>query len=124
MLKLKRVYEPSAPSDGYRVLVNRLWPRGLSKSKAGVDLWMKDIGPTDALRKWFGHDPKRWTDFRTRYWRELRANSQLLLDIEKLHKEHRTLTLLFGAKDELHNQAVALRALLLKRSTKKKPKVA
>ena len=79
MLKLKRIYAPAAPSDGYRVLVDRLWPRGLSNSKARVDLWMKDIGPSDALRTWFGHDPKRWTAFRARYWRELPRSIRFLL---------------------------------------------
>jgi uncharacterized protein YeaO (DUF488 family) len=112
MLKLKRIYVPFERSDGYRVLVDRLWPRGLSKSKAHIDLWMKDIGPSDALRKWFGHDPERWTAFRTRYWRELRQKPQLTLQLKKLLKERRTVTLLFGARDEQHNEAVALRAFL------------
>lgn len=108
MLKLKRIYAPPAPSDGYRVLVDRLWPRGLSKGKARVDLWMKDIGPSNALREWFGHDPKRWIAFRARYRRELRQKSQLALQLKKLLKERRTVTLLFGARDEQHNEAVAL----------------
>ncbi len=112
MLKLKRTYAPPAPSDGYRVLVDRLWPRGLSKDKARVDLWMKDIGPSAALRKWFGHEPKRWTAFRTRYWRELRQEPQLVLQLKQLLKKHRSVTLLFSARDEQHNQAVALRAFL------------
>ena len=124
MLKLKRIYSPPAPSDGYRVLVDRLWPRGLSKSKARVDLWMKDIGPSDALRKWFGHDPKRWTAFRARYGRELRQKSQLALQLKKLLKERRTVTLLFGARDEQHNEAVALSSFLQRRPRAKPTKTA
>jgi uncharacterized protein YeaO (DUF488 family) len=123
MLKLKRIYEPSALTDGYRVLVDRLWPRGLSKSRARIDLWMKDIGPSDALRKWFGHDPKRWAAFRARYWRELRQKSQLVLQLKKLLKERRTVTLLFGARDEQHNQAVALSAFLQRRRRAKPRKL-
>jgi uncharacterized protein YeaO (DUF488 family) len=112
MFKLKRVYESPAPSDGYRVLVDRLWPRGLSKGKAHLDLWMKEIGPSDALRKWFGHEPKRWTGFQARYGRELRANPQLIAELRRLLREHRSMTLLYSARDEQHNQAVALRDFL------------
>jgi uncharacterized protein YeaO (DUF488 family) len=115
MLKLKRIYEPAAASDGYRVLVDRLWPRGLSKSRARINLWMKDIGPSDALRKWFRHEPRRWTSFRARYSRELRQKPQLTLQLKKLLKERRTVTLLFGARDEQHNEAVALQAFLQRR---------
>jgi uncharacterized protein YeaO (DUF488 family) len=122
MLKIKRIYTPPAPSDGYRVLVDRLWPRGLSKSKARVDLWMKEIGPSNALRKWFGHDPARWTAFRARYWRELRQMPQLTSEIKKLLKERRIVTLLFSARHEQHNQAVALLAFLQRgRRAKAKP---
>jgi len=112
VLKIKRVYDPPRASDGYRILVDRLWPRGLAKSKAHVDYWLKEIAPSDALRKWFGHDPKRWTIFKERYRRELRAKPQLVNDIKRLAKEHGTLTLIFSARDELHNQAVVLRAFL------------
>ena len=115
MLKLRRIYLPRTPSDGYRILVDRLWPRGLSKGKAHVDLWMKDIGPSDALRKWFGHDPKRWTAFRARYWRELRQKAELVGQLKELLKEHPLVTLLYSARDEQHNQAVALRAFLQRR---------
>lgn len=122
MLKIKRIYTPPARSDGYRVLVDRLWPRGLSKSKARVDLWMKEIGPSNALRKWFGHDPARWTAFRTRYWRELRQMPRLTREIKKLLKQRRIVTLLFSARDERHNQAVALCAFLQRgRRAKAKP---
>jgi uncharacterized protein YeaO (DUF488 family) len=122
MLKLKRVYAAPAPSDGYRILVDRLWPRGLSKDAAHVDLWMKEIGTSEALRKWFGHDPKRWAEFRTRYWRELRGNSQALGQLKQLLKEHRTVTLVYGAKDEQHNQAVALQEFLQKRGAAAAPR--
>jgi uncharacterized protein YeaO (DUF488 family) len=115
MLKTKRVYEARATSDGYRVLVDRLWPRGLTKEKAHVDLWMKEIGPSNALRKWFGHDPVRWTAFRERYWKELRDQPQIVDQLKRVLKEHRTVTLLFGARDEQYNQAVALQDFLQKR---------
>jgi uncharacterized protein YeaO (DUF488 family) len=115
MLKVKRVYEVASPSDGFRVLVDRLWPRGVSKENAHVDLWLKEIGPSNALRKWFGHDPKRWSAFQERYWKELRAQPELVDQLKKMLKEHRSVTLLFGAKDEEHNQAVALAAFLQRR---------
>jgi len=115
MLKLKRIYAAPASSDGYRVLVDRLWPRGVSKEAAHIDLWMKEIGPSDALRKWFGHDPKRWTAFRERYWKELGAQPELIGQLKQVLKEHRTVTLLFGARDEEHNQAVALQDFLQRR---------
>jgi uncharacterized protein YeaO (DUF488 family) len=115
MLKLKRIYETPTASDGYRVLVDRLWPRGLSKEKAHVDLWMKEIGPSDRLRKWFGHDPKRWSVFRQRYWKELEDQPEIVGELKHVLKEHRSVTLLFGAKDEEHNQAVALQDFLQRR---------
>jgi uncharacterized protein YeaO (DUF488 family) len=112
MFKVKRIYEPAEPSDGYRVLVDRLWPRGVSKEKARIDLWMKEIAPSDALRKWFGHDPERWQEFQRRYRRELQGEIELTKQLKQLEKQHGTLTLVFSARDERHNQAVALRALL------------
>jgi uncharacterized protein YeaO (DUF488 family) len=112
-LRLKRVYEPTAPEDGVRVLIDRLWPRGLTKKKAAIDHWMKDIAPSSELRKWFGHDPGRWTEFRNRYMEELRQHMALLDQIRDLAKEG-TVTLLFGAHDEEHNDAVVLREVLLK----------
>ena len=124
MLKLRRIYLPRTPTDGYRVLVDRLWPRGLSKSKAHVDLWMKDIGPSNELRKWFGHDPKHWTAFRTRYWRELRQKAVLISQLKQLLRKNRTVTLLFSARDEQRNQAVALGAFLQRRGRANPPKPA
>jgi uncharacterized protein YeaO (DUF488 family) len=115
MLKLKRIYDLAGPQDGYRVLVDRLWPRGMSKEKAKVDLWMKEIAPSDALRKWFGHDLDRWIEFQARYRKELQKKSELIKEIRHLEKKYGTLTLLFSAKDELHNQAVALQSFLKKR---------
>lgn len=110
-LRLKRVYEPAAPGDGVRVLVDRLWPRGLTRKKAAIDHWMKEVAPSPALRKWFGHDPDRWTEFKRRYKGELRQHKDLLAELRKLNRQ-RTVTLLFGARDEEHNDAVVLREIL------------
>ncbi len=110
-LRLKRVYEPAAPGDGVRVLVDRLWPRGLTRKKAAIDHWMKEVAPSPALRKWFGHDPDRWTEFKRRYMGELRQHKDLLAELRKLNRQ-RTVTLLFGARDEEHNDAVVLREVL------------
>jgi uncharacterized protein YeaO (DUF488 family) len=112
VFKTKRIYEPPNAADGYRVLVDRLWPRGVSKAAAHVDLWMKEIGPSNVLRKWFAHKPERWLGFQRRYRAELRAVPQLTRQLNQLLKEHRTVTLLFSARDEEHNQAIALRAFL------------
>jgi len=110
-IQLKRVYEEPAKSDGTRILVDRLWPRGLTKEKAHIDLWLKEVAPTDDLRKWFGHDPARWPEFRARYRAELKRNhEQLTLLRQALAKG--PATLVYGAKDEEHNQAVVLHELL------------
>ena len=111
MLKVKRVYEKPLKSDGTRILVDRLWPRGLTKQKASIDLWMKDAAPSNALRKWFGHDPKMWGGFRSRYLAELRASGQL--DVLKKRAKGKV-TLVYAAKDEEHNNAVALKSFLEK----------
>ena len=113
-IQVKRVYEPTAKSDGFRVLADRLWPRGLSKSDAKLDLWLPDLGPSTALRQWFNHDPARWAEFQRRYHAELKKKSALLATITKQAKTS-SVTLLYSAKDERHNQAVALRSFLLKR---------
>jgi uncharacterized protein YeaO (DUF488 family) len=112
MLRVKRVYEKPSKDDGWRVLVDRLWPRGLTKEAVGADVWMKDIAPSDALRKWFGHKPEKWTEFRKKYRAELAKKKQMISELRKMEKEHGTLTLLYGAKDQEHNQAVALAELL------------
>lgn len=111
-LRLKRAYAPAEAEDGVRILVDRLWPRGLSKAKAALDDWMKDIAPTTELRQWFGHDPARWTEFQHRYRAELRAHEEQLDHIRTLAKSQ-TITLVYGARDEVHNDAVVLRDVLL-----------
>ncbi|HEX7047410.1 MAG TPA: DUF488 family protein [Gammaproteobacteria bacterium] len=116
-IQLKRAYDLPARGDGYRVLVDRLWPRGRSKAQLALDEWCKDIAPSDELRKWFGHDAARWTEFRKRYRAELREKTELL-DALLAHARPR-LTLVFGAADETHNQAVVLRARLLERFRKR-----
>ena len=115
MIKIKRVYEKPAKQDGFRVLVDRLWPRGMKKEAAQVDVWMKDVAPSDALRKWFGHEAGRWAEFQKRYRHELAQAKERVAQLEKMEKEHGTLTLLFGAKDEQHNQAVVLEQVLKSR---------
>lgn len=113
-IQVKRIYEPAAKADGQRVLVDRVWPRGLSKEAAKVDHWLKAIAPSTALRKWFGHDPAKWDEFRRRYAAELDANPDAVAELHDLAKRGK-LTLLFGARDEAHNNAVALRDYLQKR---------
>lgn len=108
-IALKRIYEVSSPDDGYRVLVDRVWPRGMTKEKADIDLWAKDIAPSAHLRKWFCHDPAKWNDFQKKYREELEGNRSALKDlITKAKAKGGRLTLLYGAKDEEHNQAVVL----------------
>ena len=110
-IKLKRVYEAPAKADGTRILVDRLWPRGLSKEKAHVDLWLKEVAPSTELRKWFAHDPAKWAEFQTRYHAELKQNpDQITLLKQALAKG--PATLLYGAKDEEHNEAIVLQKLL------------
>jgi uncharacterized protein YeaO (DUF488 family) len=111
MIQLKRVYDSPRKTDGVRVLVDRLWPRGLAKDRAAVKLWLKDLAPSPELRKWFGHDPAKWKQFQTRYRKELRAKKTDLQLLQQMSKEH-TVTLLYGAKDQSHNQAVVLKRVL------------
>jgi uncharacterized protein YeaO (DUF488 family) len=106
-LALKRAYEPAAATDGTRVLVDRLWPRGLDKQHAAIDEWMKDVAPSTELRKWFGHDPERWVEFRRRYEAEL-ADNPAVGPLRDLVREG-PVTLVYGARDEAHNQALVLR---------------
>jgi uncharacterized protein YeaO (DUF488 family) len=108
--KLKRVYEEPACDDGTRILVDRLWPRGLTKEKAHVDLWLKDVGPSNGLRKWFAHDPARWTEFKARYRAELKQNKEPLSALKQAVAKGPA-TLLYGSKDEEHNQAIVLQEL-------------
>jgi uncharacterized protein YeaO (DUF488 family) len=108
MLKIKRVYEVPGPRDGERILVDGVWPRGLSKRIAAVDRWMKELAPSPALRAWFGHDPARWAEFRRRYQAELRAHRVALAALARTART-RSVTLLFGARDTAHNNAVVLK---------------
>jgi uncharacterized protein YeaO (DUF488 family) len=112
-IRLKRAYEPPATEDGMRVLVDRLWPRGLRKSEAAIDLWLREIAPSSELRRWFGHDPSRWEEFERRYRAELSSRPELLDRLRALAAQG-TLTLVYSARDEAHNQAVALRGVLLR----------
>jgi uncharacterized protein YeaO (DUF488 family) len=111
MVKIKRVYDRAERHDGKRILVDRLWPRGLSRRAAAVDEWMKDLGPSHELRKWFAHDPRRWTEFRRRYVRELRTQRGPLTAIAR-EATRGPVTLLFGARDPEHNQAVVLKGVI------------
>lgn len=110
-IHLKRAYEPSAPEDGFRILVDRLWPRGIARDAAHVDLWLKEIAPSTELRKWFAHDPEKWAEFRKRYAEELDSRPA---EVERLAECVRrgAVTLVYGAKDQQHNQAVALKEYL------------
>jgi uncharacterized protein YeaO (DUF488 family) len=105
-IALKRIYEPPSPADGRRILVDRLWPRGVSKAKAHIDVWMKDVAPSNELRRWFGHRPERWLEFRRRYIDELKSNPDLRTLRDMAAADH--VTLLYAARDAAHNEAVVL----------------
>ena len=109
-IKIKRVYEKPEKDDGKRILVDRLWPRGLTKEKACIDLWLKGIAPSTELRKWFGHDPVKWKEFRKRYSDELKKNEEQV-SLLKDQIKNGTVTLVYGAKDEEHNEAFVLKEL-------------
>jgi uncharacterized protein YeaO (DUF488 family) len=111
-VKLKRAYDPPAAADGTRILVDRLWPRGVKKEAAAIDQWAKDIAPSTDLRKWFGHDPERWGEFKRRYTVELRRHSEKLNELRTLAL-HGPVTLIYSAHDEAHNQAVVIRDVLV-----------
>ena len=113
LVQIKRVYEKPDKDDGVRILVDRLWPRGLSKNKAKIDYWMKEIAPSDALRKWFGHKEERWEQFKRRYGEELKDRKDLLRELKMLTKNS-SVTLLYAAKDEKRNNAKALLEFLKK----------
>lgn len=114
-VKLKRAYEPPDDTDGTRILIDRLWPRGVAKKDAALDQWMKEVAPSTGLRKWFGHDPERWDEFRRRYGKELEDNGALVDELRALAR-HGPVTLVYSAHDELHNDAVVLRDRVLGRS--------
>jgi uncharacterized protein YeaO (DUF488 family) len=114
-VRIKRIYEPPDASDGTRVLVDRLWPRGLARAKAKVDRWEKELAPSDELRRWFGHDPAKWAEFRKRYRAELSALTGLVRELAVVAGGRGRLTLLYAARDERHNNAVVLAEVLKKR---------
>jgi uncharacterized protein YeaO (DUF488 family) len=109
-VRVKRVYETPSKSDGKRILVDRLWPRGLTKEKAGIDIWLKEVAPSTELRKWFGHDPERWGEFVKRYLDELKSNPALD-ELQNLAR-HGDVTLVYAARDEQHNEALVLKEIL------------
>jgi uncharacterized protein YeaO (DUF488 family) len=113
MIKLKRAYEKLVKDDGERILVERLWPRGLTKVQAKIDLWLKEVAPSTELRRWFGHDPNRWDEFRQRYQEELKQKDELIKLLKRKAKAG-TITLIYAARDEEHNGALVLRRFLQK----------
>ena len=119
-IRLKRAYNSAGSGDGTRILVDRLWPRGVRKADAAIDVWAKDIAPSPALRRWFGHDPARWHEFRRRYSEEIHRRRDRLDELRTLAQNGRV-TLVFAARDEVHNDAVVLREVLLGRSIPRRP---
>jgi uncharacterized protein YeaO (DUF488 family) len=115
-IDIKRVYEEPADSDGTRILVDRLWPRGLTKEKARVDVWLKEIAPSTELRKWFNHEPSKWSEFKKKYQAELRANPETITALKRLLANGKA-TIVYGAKDEEHNDAVVIKEYLQKKVT-------
>jgi uncharacterized protein YeaO (DUF488 family) len=111
MIKVKRIYDPPEAEDGFRILVDRLWPRGLSKEKARVDLWLKEISPSNELRKWYAHDPQKWTEFKKKYWGEIEGRKQEFATLRQKAKGG-TVTFLFSSKEEKLNNAAALKEFL------------
>ncbi len=107
-LKVKRIYEPVGKEDGFRILVDRLWPRGMTKEKAAIDLWLKEIAPSTELRKWFNHDPEKWKEFQNKYTKELKENHEMT-DTLKEYLKKGNVTLLYASKDEAHNEAAVLK---------------
>jgi uncharacterized protein YeaO (DUF488 family) len=118
-LRVKRAYDAPENADGFRVLVDRIWPRGLTKTSARIDLWLKDIAPSAALRKWFGHDPTKWPEFRKRYFRELDEKPEAIAELENLLSKRRV-TFVFSARDNEHNNAIALKDYVESKSRRKK----
>lgn len=112
MIKTKRIYDTAAPEDGYRILVDRLWPRGIKKEDARLDLWLREVAPSDELRKWLHGGKGSWEEFAQRYKNELSQKEELLQQLRDLEKAHGTITLLFAKKDEMQNNAVALKLIL------------
>jgi len=115
VIRLKRVYDEPAPEDGFRVLVERLWPRGMTKERAQIVLWIREAGASTELRKWFSHDPDKWEEFRQKYFLELSERPEVIRQLVDLINENKVVTFLFAAHDEEHNNAVALKMYLEKR---------
>ena len=111
-IKVERIYDNPTGGDSFRILVDRLWPRGLSKDKVRVDLWQKDIAPSNTLRKWFGHDEKKWDEFKQKYFKELDKNNDVVNTIIKTAQEQNSITLLYPTKEKRFNNAVALKEYL------------
>lgn len=122
-IRLKRAYAAPSAEDGARILVDRLWPRGLRKSDAAIDRWLKDLAPSTELRRWFGHEPERWREFQRRYKRELSERTGLLDEVRALARQ-RPVTLLFAARDETHNEAIVLADLLRRSAQRRRPPAA
>ncbi len=114
MIKLKRVYERASKEDGLRILVERLWPRGLTKAQTGINLWLKDAAPSPELRKWFNHEPEKWDEFKKRYWSELKDKKETI-KILKQHLKKNDATFIYAARDDEHNNALALKEFLEKK---------
>lgn len=112
MIKLKRIYEKVEKNDGFRILVDRLWPRGMSKENAKLDLWLKEIAPSTGLRKWFGHDSNKWAEFQKKYNSEIMANKEIFNQLKEITKKRKNITLLYAAKDDRHNEAIVIKNLL------------
>ena len=110
-IRLKRAYDPPKEEDRTRILVERLWPRGVSKDEAAIDLWLKEVAPSTELRRWYGHDPARWEEFRRRYWAELGERAEVIGDLQRRLKEG-PVTFVFAAKDVEHSSAIALKEFL------------
>jgi uncharacterized protein YeaO (DUF488 family) len=119
-IRIERIYNNPKTNNSFRILVDRLWPRGLSKEKTRINLWQKDIAPSNTLRKWFGHDEKKWEEFKRKYFKELdkKSNSETVDEIIKMAKEHSSITLLYGAKEERFNNAAALKEYLEQKTKK------
>ncbi len=122
LIRLKRAYDEPARDDGRRILIERLWPRGVSKERAGLDLWLKDVAPSPELRRWFGHDPARWPEFRRRYREELAQRPEAMAQLAKLVAEG-PVTLVYGSRDREHNAAVVLRESLEEEEAQRSPSV-
>ena len=113
-IKNKRAYQDSSKNDGFRILVDRLWPRGVTKEKVKLDLWMKEIAPSNDLRKWFNHEPRKWNEFQIKYNEELKEKKELITQLKDIENEKKIITLFYAAKDEKHNNSLVIRDALKK----------